>query len=141
MNKYVKGWLLWMAAVLAVIAITFDKAEAATAVGYRVTTFQKGMLEVLRSNADWQLCGEYFAEMEMEDSKVVYFSYGNRPPNNHVTKFTLTLNDDISVSLNEAAAEPVVAVEENLFFRKFYIVLNFADFKAALPCLGRGIKV
>lgn len=135
MRYFVIGLLLWFTATLSGSAQSAENNE------HRIVTFRAGVKEAMKKDPDWKLCGDYFAETEIAKDKIVHFAFEKGPPGKITTVFTFTMLDRVFVSINEKVATPLVMLRGKGPGTEFFLVMNVSDYKTALPCLAKGMKI
>jgi hypothetical protein len=135
MRYFVIGLLLWFTALLPGSAESAEKNE------HRIITFKASLREAMQKDPDWKMCGNYFAKTEIAKDKILHFAFEKGPPGNLTTVFTFTMLERVIVSIKEKVATPRVTVKGEGLLTEFFLVMNVKDYKTALPCLTRGMKV
>ncbi len=135
MRYFVICFLLWFTATLSSSAGSAEKNE------HRIITIDASLKAAMEKNPGWKICGNYFAEAETAKNKIVHFTFEKGPPKKPATIFTFVMLDRVTVSINEKATTPLVMVLGEGLSTEFLIVMNMKDYKTALPCISKGMKV
>lgn len=108
---------------------------------HRLVTFGMNMKEAVEDNANWRICGNYFAAKEFMGEKVIFFIYEKESSRHIVQALTFITVEHFIVSIDGEATVPEVIVVRDGQNTQFILKMGVEDYLAGLPCIAKGTKI